>query len=265
LCYFCAVLCRIRRIFCHTPYGRFWHMPCVHRGILAGLSVPKEFSRLWSTVNFVLHLCHIRQILCHAPCGRFWQYAMCTLLHSCGSQCSQGIFNDLKHCEICATFVLFCAVYAEFCATPLMGDSDLCHVYTMASGGCKCSEGILTGLKHREFCAILCRVRRILYHAPCGRFWYYTMCTLLHSSGSQCSLAIFTDLKHRKFCAAYFCAILRCIHRLWFVTVTVMIYNINILLSPCWVVFLHCFLVSVITLTLLFNWWMWLCHSCVTH
>ena len=58
LCYFCAILCHIGRILCHAPYGRFWHMPCVHSDILAGLSVPTEFSRVWSIVNFVLLLCY---------------------------------------------------------------------------------------------------------------------------------------------------------------------------------------------------------------
>jgi len=55
--------------------------------------------------------------------------------------------------EFCATFVLFCAVYTEFCATPLMGDSDICHVYTVTFGGSRCSQRIFTGLKHRKFYA----------------------------------------------------------------------------------------------------------------
>jgi len=29
-------------------------------------------------------------------------------------------------------FVLFCAVYAEFYATLLVADSDICHVYTVS-------------------------------------------------------------------------------------------------------------------------------------
>ena len=56
--------------------------------------------------------------------------------------------------EFCVTFVLFCAVYAEFCATPLMGDSDIYAMCTSwNSGGSRCSQGIFTGRKHREFCA----------------------------------------------------------------------------------------------------------------
>jgi len=74
-------------------------MPCVHPGILAGLSVPKEFSRA----------------------GR-------------------------KHREFCATFVLFCAVYAELCAMLLVADSDI-----MPCVHC----GILAGLSvSKEFSSI---------------------------------------------------------------------------------------------------------------
>ena len=49
-----------------------------------------------------------------------------------GSRCSQRIFTGLKHREFCATFVLFCAVYAELCAMLLVADSDICHVYTVS-------------------------------------------------------------------------------------------------------------------------------------
>jgi len=76
---------------------------------------------------------------------------MCTLLHSCGSQCSQGSFKYLKHSEFCVTFVLFCAVYAEFC--PLWEILTYAMCTPWHSGGSKCSQGIFTGLKHREFCA----------------------------------------------------------------------------------------------------------------
>jgi len=55
-------------------------------------------------------------------------YAVSTLWHSGGFLISHKIFTDLKHCEFCATFVLFCAAYAEFYATPLMADNDTCDM-----------------------------------------------------------------------------------------------------------------------------------------
>ena len=57
---------------------------------------------------------------------------MCTPWHSGGSKCSQGIFTGLKHREFDATFVLFDALYAEFCAMLLVEDSDIIDVYTVA-------------------------------------------------------------------------------------------------------------------------------------
>jgi len=36
-----------------------------------------------------------------------------------------GIFTGRKHREFCATFVLFCAVYAEFCTMLLVADFDI--------------------------------------------------------------------------------------------------------------------------------------------
>jgi len=48
-------------------------MPCVHRGILAVLGVPKEFSRAGSTVNFVLLLCYFVPYKANfVPCS-LWQ------------------------------------------------------------------------------------------------------------------------------------------------------------------------------------------------
>ena len=102
LCYFCAVLCRIRRILCHAPHGRFWHMPCVHRGILADLGVPNEFSRVWSTANFVLLLCYFVPYTPNfAPCS-LWE--ILTLCHVCTVaflwvSVSQGIFRGLAYSE----------------------------------------------------------------------------------------------------------------------------------------------------------------------
>jgi len=132
---------------------------------------------------FCAVLCRICRTLCHAPCGRFWHCAVCTPWHSGGCKCSQGIFTGVKHREFCATFVLVCAIYAEFCATPLMGDSPcslwqiltLCRVYTVTflrvsvfpNNFQICEElWILC-----YFCAILCHIGRILCHAPYERFW----------------------------------------------------------------------------------------------
>jgi len=61
-------------------------------------------------------------------------YAMRTLWHSGGFLFSHKIFTDLKHCEFCAIFVLFCAAYAEFYATPLMADNDTCDMSRVHCG-----------------------------------------------------------------------------------------------------------------------------------
>jgi len=43
-------------------------------------------------------------------------------------------FKEKTTPEICATFVLFCAAYAEFYATPLMADNDTCDMSCVHCG-----------------------------------------------------------------------------------------------------------------------------------
>ena len=79
-------------------------------------------------MNFVLILCCFMPHTANFVPRPLWEiltYAMCTPWHSGGSKCSQGIFTGLKHREFCATFVLFCAVYAELCAILVVADSDI--------------------------------------------------------------------------------------------------------------------------------------------
>jgi len=319
LCYFCAVLCRIRGILCHASYGRFWHMPCIHPSILAGLSVPKEFSRVGNTVNFVLLLCcfvpyrpnfvpcslwqiltlchvytvaflwvsvfpmnfqvsealwilcyfcavlyRIRRILCHAAYGRFWHM---TCVHP-GILAGLSVPKEFSRVWSTVNFVLLLCCFVQyrpnFEPCSLWQILTLCHVYTVAflwvsvfPRNFQVSEALWILC---YFCAVLCRIRRILCHAAYGTFWHmtcvhrdilaglsvhkefsrvwstvnfvlllccfvphtpnfvprrlweiltYAMCTPWHSGGSKCSQAIFTVLKLREFCATFvlFCAV----------------------------------------------------------
>jgi len=46
------------------------------------------------------------------------------------------MFKYLKHCEFFATFVLFCAVYAELCAMLLVADSADSVVFVFIGSFC---------------------------------------------------------------------------------------------------------------------------------
>jgi len=52
-------------------------------------------------------------------------FAVCTLSYSSITPCSLTVTADLKHCDFCANFVLFCAVFLSHAP---YRDSDVCGV-----------------------------------------------------------------------------------------------------------------------------------------
>jgi len=159
---------------------------------LRQVSLPSTAFKVKPHQNFVQVLCCFvpyTPILVPRPLWEILTYAMCTPWHSGGSRCSQGIFTGLKHREFWATFVLFCAVYAEFCAMFLVADSDIMPcVHCCILVGLSVPKEFLNIWSTVNFVLLLCC---FMPHTPNfvpRRLWdilTYDLCTPWHSGGSK--------------------------------------------------------------------------------
>jgi len=177
-------------------------MPCVHCCILVGLSVPKQFSSIWITVNFVLILC------CFMP-------HTANFVHR-GILVDLGVPKEFSRVWSTANFVLLLWYFVphtpNFVPCSLWQILTLCHMYTVAFlWGWVFSRNFQVSESLWILCYFLCC---FVPHTPnfvprpLWEILTYVICTPWHSGGSNCFHRIFKGLKHREFCATFvlFCA-----------------------------------------------------------